>query len=141
MVLEVLDIAPWPREREQQQYKEQLKKEQEAAEQAQKQAEKEKEIIEQKTDKKSLKEKKKAEKLKKKAEKKAKKQQKKAEKKAQQSAKGLSSVNTVTTVEVPASPSSETAAAAMPTGIVLAGCASLLLCLGSALLYRRQVKG
>lgn len=124
MTLYLLDVAPYPRDWNQQQArKEQLERA--------KQQEKEKQVSE--------KAKKKAEKAKRKAEKKAEKAKKKAEKQAQKHSKDLSAapVGTVATVQVPANLACQANQAAMPTGVVLAVCASLLICFGSAWFYRR----
>lgn len=115
MIIQLLDIAPWPRETERvTPIKAVDKKEKEAM--------------------------KKAEKARKKAEKKAAKARKKAEKQAKKNAKNLSATTkgTTTTVDASASvPAAEATYAAMPTGVVIAVCASLLICVGSAWLYRR----
>ena len=145
MILNLLDIAPissWEQNQRaearkkaelEKKQQEELLKEQEKAE---KQAEKAK-----KAKKKAEKAKKKAEKAKKKAEK-AEKKAKKAEKQAQKDVKNLSqATTTVTTVEVPENQACETTCAAMPTGIVLAVCASLLVCCGSAWFFRRFNSG
>ncbi len=151
MVLYLLDVAPissWEQiqraearkkaELEKKQYEkmmqekkqqEELQKQQEKAENRAKKAHKAK--------KKAEKAKKKAEKAKKKAEK-AEKKAKKAEKQAIKNVKNLSSAALgQTTVEVPAGQPCETACAAMPTGVVLTVCASLLICCGSAWFFRR----
>jgi cobalamin biosynthesis Mg chelatase CobN len=128
MILNLLDIAPissWEQNQRaearkkaelEKKQQEELLKEQEKAE---KKAEKAK-----KAKKKAEKAKKKAEKAKKKAEK-AEKKAKKAEKRAQKDVKNLS----------------QATCAAMPTGIVLAVCASLLVCCGSAWFFRRFNSG
>ena len=123
MIFHLLDVAPYPRDWERQQRSVQK-------EQAKAQA-KEEQLTE--------KAKKKAEKAKKKAEKKAEKAKKKAEKKTQKNVKDLSAATpaTVATVQVPSNQTPEPIQAAMPTGVVLAVCASLLICFGSAWFYRR----
>lgn len=141
MVINLLDIAPissWEQaQRAEARKKAELEKKQQEEllkekEKTEKQAEKAK-----KAKKKAEKAKKKAEKAKKKAEK-AQKKAKKAEKQALKDAKNLSATaTTMTTVEVPAGQACETTYAAMPTGVVLAVCASLLICFGSAWFFRR----
>ena len=87
---------------------------------------------------------KKAEKARKKVEKKAEKAAKKAEKEAKKTFKDLSTsaAGTVKTIDASSSaPSIEASYAAMPVGVVLAVCASLLICIGSAWLYRRHQSG
>ena len=83
---------------------------------------------------------KKAEKARKKAEKKAEKEKKKAEKQAQKEVKNLSQATplTVTTIQEPAEQTSLATQAAMPTGVILTVCASLLVCFASAWLYGRH---
>ena len=130
MIIQLLDIAPWPRETERvvpstidnKQFK--VVDEKEAK----------------KMEKEAAKAQKKAEKAKRKAEKKAEKARKKAEKQAKKNAKNLSATTkgTVTTVSDPSAPAAEATYAAMPTGVVIAVCASLLICIGSAWLYRRR---
>lgn len=126
MTINLLDVVPYPRDywEHQQRIAQKEKMEQEKAQ-----------VKEEKL---SEKAKKKAEKAKRKAEKKAEKAKKKAEKKAKKNAKDLSAtpVNTVATVQVPEN-QPVTTQAAMPTGVVLAVCASLLICFGSAWFYRR----
>ena len=135
MVVNLLDIAPissWEQaQRAEARKKAELeKKKQEELLKEKEKAEKEAQM----TKKEAKKAKKKAEKAKKKAEKKA----KKAEKQAGKNVKNLSTTAaTVTTVEVPEGQACETTCAAMPTGVVLAVCASLLICFGSAWLFRR----
>ena len=124
MTLYLLDVIATPREWEQRQIrKDQIEKAKEEA--------KEEKQVEKLT--------KKEAKAKRKAEKKAERAKKKAEKKAQKHSKDLSAtqVSTVATVEVPAGQACQTTQAAMPTGVVLAVCASLLICFGSAWFYRR----
>ena len=144
MVLYLLDVAPissWEQvqraearkkaELEKKQYEKMMqeKKKQEELQKQQEKAEKQAE--------KAHKAKKKAEKAKKKAEK-AEKKAKKAEKQAIKNVKNLSSAALgQTTVEVPAGQPCETTCAAMPTGVVLTVCASLLICCGSAWFFRR----
>lgn len=114
------DIAPWPTPKEQEQAMKKYAKEQKKAE------------------KEAQKAKKKAEKAKKKAEKKALKEQKKVQK---DSAKTLSfaPADTVTTIDASSSvPAAEATHASVPSGAVLAVCASLLVCVGSACLYRKH---
>ena len=87
---------------------------------------------------------KKAEKARKKVEKKAEKAAKKAEKEAKKTFKDLSTsaAGTVKTIDASSSaPTTEASYAAMPVGVVLAVCASLLICIGSAWLYRRHQSG
>ena len=140
MTINFLDIAPissWERAQmvEARKKAEQEKKQQEKLQKEQEKAEKQAEKTE-KAKKKAEKAKKKAEKAKKKAEK-AKKKAEKAEKKALKEMKDMSATATVTTVEVPAGQTCEPTCAAMPTGVVLAVCASLLICCGSAWFFRR----
>jgi len=74
-----------------------------------------------------------------KAQKDAEKAQKELEKFTQPIVKEVSqaSVSTVATIQLPEGPAPESAA--MPMGIVLSVCASLLVCFGSAWLYRRTL--
>lgn len=142
MTINLLDIAPissWEQaQRAEARKKAELEKKQQEEllkekEKAEKQAEKA-----EKAKKKAQKAKKKAEKAKKKAEK-AEKKAKKAEKQAMKDVKDLSqAATTVATVEVPEGQACETTCAAMPTGVVLAVCASLLICFGSAWFFRRS---
>ena len=90
-----------------------------------------------KAEKKALKAEKKMEKKMKKMEKKLEKAQKKAEKKMDKAFKNFSSIGTTTTIDASSNPTAEASYAAMPVGAVLAVCASLLICIGSAWLYRR----
>lgn len=90
-----------------------------------------------KAEKKALKAEKKMEKKMKKMEKKLEKAQKKAEKKMDKAFKNFSSIGTSTTIDASSNPTAEASYAAMPVGAVLAICASLLICIGSAWLYRR----
>lgn len=90
-----------------------------------------------KAEKKALKAEKKMEKKMKKMEKKIEKAQKKAEKKMDKAFKNFSSIGTSTTIDASSNPTAEASYAAMPVGAVLAICASLLICIGSAWLYRR----
>lgn len=90
-----------------------------------------------KAEKKALKAEKKMEKKMKKMEKKIEKTQKKAEKKMEKGFKNFSSIGTTTTIDASSNPTAEASYAAMPVGAVLAVCASLLICIGSAWLYRR----
>ena len=90
-----------------------------------------------KAEKKALKAEKKMEKMMKKMEKKLEKAQKKAEKKMDKAFKNFSSIGTTTTIDASSNPTAEASYAAMPVGAVLAICASLLICIGSAWLYRR----
>ena len=127
----MLDIAPIPREwRETQQ---EQTKQQKAEQKALEKAEKARDKVDQKAHRK-------AEKAKRKAEKKAAKAKKKAEKQAKQQSQNLSlaTPQTVTTIQVPAERAAEATQAAMPTGVVLAVCASLLVCFASAWLYGKR---
>ena len=90
-----------------------------------------------KAEKKALKAEKKMEKKMKKMEKKLEKAQKKAEKKMDKAFKNFSSIGTTTTIDASSNPTAEASYAAMPVGAVLAVCASLMICIGSAWLYRR----
>ena len=90
-----------------------------------------------KAEKKALKAEKQMEKKMKKMEKKIEKTQKKAEKKMEKGFKNFSSIGTTTTIDASSNPTAEASYAAMPVGAVLAICASLLICIGSAWLYRR----
>lgn len=91
-----------------------------------------------KAEKKALKAEKQMEKKMKKMEKKIEKTQKKAEKKMEKGFKNFSSIGTTTTIDASSNPTAEASYAAMPVGAVLAVCASLLICIGSAWLYRRR---
>ena len=107
-------------------------------------AEKEAKKAEKKAEKAMKKAEKKAEKARKKVEKKAEKVKKKAEKEAKKTFKDLSTsaAGTVKTIDASSSaPTTEASYAAMPVGVVLAVCASLLICIGSAWLYRRHQSG
>ena len=90
-----------------------------------------------KAEKKALKAEKQMEKKMKKMEKKIEKTQKKAEKKMEKGFKNFSSIGTTTTIDASSNPTAEASYAAMPVGAVLAVCASLMICIGSAWLYRR----
>lgn len=90
-----------------------------------------------KAEKKALKAEKKMEKKMKKMEKKLEKAQKKAEKKMDKAFKNFSSIGTTTTIDASSTHTAEASYAAMPVGAVLAVSASLLICIGSAWLYRR----
>ena len=138
--LVLLDIAPWPRETERV-TPIKVVDEKEAKNWKLKKVEtKEEAKARKKAEKAKRKAEKKAEKARKKAEKKAEKARKKAEKKAKKNYKNLSSTSTgtVTTTETETTPTAEANYAAMPVGVVLAVCASLLICVGSAWLYRRR---
>lgn len=120
MIIHLLDIAPMPssfyRRIEQESEKEVKKAEKEA---------------------------KKAEKQMKKAQKQAEKQAKKAEKQAKKAEKqfkdfSVAPAKTITTIQERTETNSEMQYAAMPTGLVLSICASLLICLASAWYYRRR---
>jgi len=91
-----------------------------------------------KAEKKMEKKMKKMEKKMKKMEKKIEKTQKKAEKKMEKGFKNFSSIGTTTTIDASSNPTAEASYAAMPVGAVLAICASLLICIGSAWLYRHS---
>jgi len=91
-----------------------------------------------KAEKKALKAEKQMEKKMKKMEKKIEKTQKKAEKKMEKGFKNFSSIGTTTTIDASSNPTAEASYAAMPVGAVLAICASLLICIGSAWLYRHS---
>lgn len=133
MRINLLDIAPWPGD--------EVNLQQQVFENIQKDFQ----IVEKEVSKKAKKAAKKAEKAAKKAEKAAKKAQKKAEKAAKKAQKQLkvqdlsaAPANTVTTVQASQESNREIHQAAMPTGIILTVCASLLLCMVSAWYYRRQ---
>ena len=120
MIIHLLDIAPMPssfyRRIEQESEKEVKKAEKEA---------------------------KKAVKQMKKAQKQAEKQAKKAEKQAKKAEKqfkdfSAAPAKTITTIQERTETNSEMQYAAMPTGLVLSICASLLICLASAWYYRRR---
>ena len=132
MVLNLLDIIVEPRERYQGNSHRNNPEQEIAKEIKQTKAQ-------EKAEKKAQKKAKKAQKKLEKAQKKAEKAKQKAAHKNQQSTKDLSSMptGTVTTVDAPSTPIAEASHAAMPTGIVLAVCASLLVCVGSAWFYRR----
>ncbi|MBR6320193.1 MAG: hypothetical protein IKR50_07125 [Prevotella sp.] len=134
MVTNSPDIAPWPSKEEQEEFFKQQAAEQEKAEKAKKKIEKAKKKEMKKIEKAQKKEKKKIEKAQKKAEKPMKKVKKIVNKDVSSASAGM-----VTTAEVPATaPAAETTQAAMPVGVILAVCASLLICLGSAWLYRTR---
>ena len=138
------DIAPspgWSRVIEQERDRAFAEK---AAKKAEKKAEKAMKKAEKKAEKAMKKAEKKAEKARKKVEKKAEKAAKKAEKEAKKTFKDLSTsaAGTVKTIDASSSaPTTEASYAAMPVGVVLAVCASLLICIGSAWLYRRHQSG
>jgi sensor c-di-GMP phosphodiesterase-like protein len=93
--------------------------------------------------KKAEKETKKAVKQMKKATKQAEKEAKKAEKQAKKAEKqfkdfSAAPAKTITTIQERTGTNSEMQYAAMPTGLVLSICASLLICLASAWYYRRR---
>ena len=126
MVFHLLDIAPVPKDWE---------KIQQATNKVKVQQEKEL-AKEEQLDEKAAKKAKKAEK---KAQKKAERAKKKAEKKAKKNVKNLSAATpkTVATVQVEANQPFAPVQAAMPTGVVLAVCASLMICFGAAWFSRR----
>ena len=128
MIINLLDIAPYPWSDVQREVYEKAMDEREAK-QAQKRAEKQAEKAA-----------KKAEKAAKKQAKKIEKQTKKLEKKAKKLEKQFSAAptKTITTVQECTENSGEMQYASMPVGLIVAVCASLLLCLASAWFYRRR---
>ena len=126
MIIHLLDIAPWPSEEVRLQTIRAM--EEQEAKQAQKQAEKN-----------MTKAEKKLEKQAKKAEKKLEKEAKKAEKKLY-SGGGISAAptKTITTIQECSDNNGEMQQASMPTGIIIAICASLVIALASAWFYRQR---
>lgn len=138
MIIHLLDIAPMPSSfyrRIEQESEKEVKKAEKEAKKAVKQMKK--------ATKQAEKEAKKAEKQMKKAQKQAEKQAKKAEKQAKKAEKqfkdfSVAPAKTITTIQERTETNSEMQYAAMPTGLVLSICASLLICLASAWYYRRR---
>ncbi len=131
MIIHLLDIAPMPSSfyrRIEQESEKEVKKAEKEAKKAVKQMKK--------ATKQAEKEAKKAEKQMKKAQKQAEKQAKKAEKQFKDFS--AAPAKTITTIQERTETNSEMQYAAMPTGLVLSICASLLICLASALYYRRR---
>jgi len=131
MIIHLLDIAPMPSSfyrRIEQESEKEVKKAEKEAKKAVKQMKK--------ATKQAEKEAKKAEKQMKKAQKKAEKQAKKAEKQFKDFS--AAPAKTITTIQERTETNSEMQYAAMPTGLVLSICASLLICLASAWYYRRR---
>ncbi len=131
MIIHLLDIAPMPSSfyrRIEQESEKEVKKAEKEAKKAVKQMKK--------ATKQAEKEAKKAEKQMKKAQKKAEKQAKKAEKQFKDFS--ATPAKTITTIQERTETNSEMQYAAMPTGLVLSICASLLICLASAWYYRRR---
>ena len=131
MIIHLLDIAPMPSSfyrRIEQESEKEVKKAEKEAKKAVKQMKK--------ATKQAEKEAKKAEKQMKKAQKKAEKQAKKAEKQFKDFS--ATPAKTITTIQDRTETKSEMHYAAMPTGLVLSICASLLICLASAWYYRRR---
>jgi len=131
MIIHLLDIAPMPSSfyrRIEQESEKEVKKAEKEAKKAVKQMKK--------ATKQAEKEAKKAEKQMKKAQKKAEKQTKKAEKQFKDFS--AAPAKTITTIQERTETNSEMQYAAMPTGLVLSICASLLICLASAWYYRRR---
>lgn len=157
MVLQLLDVIPISpveyQQREEARERAKLEKQQQQEKSLEEKSLKEKKKAEKKaakTEKKAVKAEKKAEKLEKKAakakknaveaRKKATEAKEKAESQTLKSEKDLSvaSVPSVATIQIPEGIDYGSACeAAMPTGVVLAVCASLLVCFGSAWFYRR----
>lgn len=130
MTFNLLDIAPIPGTLEWKAWQKRVKQGQKMQKKLKKKAEKAAKKAE-----------KQAQKLKKKAEKEAKKAeklQKKAEKQLKVQDLSAAPANTVTTVQTRQENNREPQQAAMPTGIILTVCASLILCMASAWLYRRR---
>lgn len=127
MIIQLLDIAPWPSEAQRQAAIQAM--ETREAKQAQKRAEKQAKKAE-----------KKAEKQMKKAEKSVNKQKKRIEKQAKKLEKQFSAAptKTITTVQEGTENNGEMQYASMPIGLILAVSASLLICLASAWYYRRH---
>ena len=131
MIIHLLDIAPMPSSfyrRIERESEKEVKKAEKEAKKAVKQMKK--------ATKQAEKEAKKAEKQMKKAQKKAEKQEKKAEKQFKDFS--AAPAKTITTIQERTETNSEMQYAAMPTGLVLSICASLLICLASAWYYRRR---
>ncbi|MCR5314649.1 MAG: hypothetical protein K6E52_01975 [Bacteroidaceae bacterium] len=131
MIIHLLDIAPMPSSfyrRIERESEKEVKKAEKEAKKAVKQMKK--------ATKQAEKEAKKAEKQMKKAQKKAEKQAKKAEKQFKDFS--AAPAKTITTIQESTETNSEMQYAAMPTGLVLSICASLLICLASAWYYRRR---
>lgn len=131
MIIHLLDIAPMPSSfyrRIERESEKEVKKAEKEAKKAVKQMKK--------ATKQAEKEAKKAEKQMKKAQKKAEKQAKKAEKQFKDFS--AAPAKTITTIQERTETNSEMQYAAMPTGLVLSICASLLICLASAWYYRRR---
>jgi len=131
MIIHLLDIAPMPSSfyrRIEKESEKEVKKAEKEAKKAVKQMKK--------ATKQAEKEAKKAEKQMKKAQKKAEKQAKKAEKQFKDFS--AAPAKTITTIQERTETNSEMQYAAMPTGLVLSICASLLICLASAWYYRRR---
>jgi len=145
MIIHLLDIAPWPSEEVRLQTIRAM--EEQEAKQAQKQAEKNMTKAEKKLEKQAKKAEKKLEKEAKKAEKKLEKQAKKAEKKMKKAEKKLEKqfnnfsaapTKTITTIQECSDNNGEIQQASMPTGIIIAICASLVITLASAWFYRQR---
>lgn len=145
MIIHLLDIAPWPSEEVRLQTIRAM--EEQEAKQAQKQAEKNMTKAEKKLEKQAKKAEKKLEKEVKKAEKKLEKQAKKAEKKMKKAEKKLEKqfnnfsaapTKTITTIQECSDNNGEMQQASMPTGIIIAICASLVIALASAWFYRQR---
>ena len=145
MIIHLLDIAPWPSEEVRLQTIRAM--EEQEAKQAQKQAEKNMKKAEKKLEKQAKKAEKKLEKEAKKAEKKLEKQAKKAEKKMKKAEKKLEKqfnnfsaapTKTITTIQECSDNNGEMQQASMPTGIIIAICASLVITLASAWFYRQR---
>jgi membrane protein involved in colicin uptake len=145
MIIHLLDIAPWPSEEVRLQTIRAM--EEQEAKQAQKQAEKNMTKAEKKLEKQAKKAEKKLEKEAKKAEKKLEKQAKKAEKKMKKAEKKLEKqfnnfsaapTKTITTIQECSDNNGEMQQASMPTGIIIAICASLVITLASAWFYRQR---
>lgn len=131
MIIHLLDIAPWPNNYEELRIRQLMQEEKDAKEQSK---------AMKKAEKKAAKQAKRTEKKLKKEAKKAEKKMKKAEKKLKKQFKDLSAAptKTITTVQEATANNSEMQYASMPTGLILAVCASLLISLASAWYYRRH---
>jgi len=156
MIIHLLDIAPWPSEEvrlqtiramEEQEAKQAQKQAEKNMTKAEKKLEKQAKKAEKKLEKEAKKAEKKLEKEAKKAEKKLEKQAKKAEKKMKKAEKKLEKqfnnfsaapTKTITTIQECSDNNGEMQQASMPTGIIIAICASLVITLASAWFYRQR---
>jgi len=135
MIIHLLDIAPSPwSEVQRQAYEEAMN--QREAKQAQKRVEKQAKRAEKKLEKQAKKAEKKLEKQAKKVEKKMKKTEKKMEKQFKDFS--AAPAKTITTVQECTENNGEMQQASIPTGIIIAICASLVISLATAWLYRHH---